>query len=294
MRQKDDPSILGWFTDNELRWGPDWRGSDELLTLFLDFPARTPGREGAIEFLKKRYAGIGEFNAIWGGRYASWDALASAAEPLKPPYVLEPLWAQNQEIERAANDKDPRRKAFTADCEAFAGLLADRYFGACVTAIRAADPGHLVFGARFAYVPQKAVIEAAGRHLDVISFNCYALDPTHALVAYEPTGRPFLCGEFSFRGDDAGLPNAKGAGPRVPTQADRARAFEHFATTCLRHPQLVGYHWFEHADEPKEGRFDGENSNYGIVNIQDEVYEVLAQTMKRVNVEAERLHGGGK
>ena len=37
--RKDDRSILGWFTDNELRWGPDWRGKDELLTMFLSLPA---------------------------------------------------------------------------------------------------------------------------------------------------------------------------------------------------------------------------------------------------------------
>ncbi len=292
--QKDDATILGWFTDNELRWGPDWRGTDELLTLFLNMPVKASGREAAIEFLKKRYATIADFNAIWGGRYASWQALASSAEPLQPPYVLPPLWEQNQEVERQANDKDARRKAFTADCETFAGLLAERYFAVSVAAIRAVDPGHLVFGARFAYVPQKAVIEAAGRHLDVISFNCYAFDPTHALVAYAPTGRPLLVGELSFRGDDVGLPNTKGAGPRVPTQADRARAFEAYVTTLLRHPQLVGYHWFEHADEPKEGRFDGENSNYGIVDINDQVYEVLAQAMQKVNAEAERLHAGSR
>jgi agarase len=36
----DDVRVLGWFTDNELRWGSDWRGPDELLTMFLDEPVR--------------------------------------------------------------------------------------------------------------------------------------------------------------------------------------------------------------------------------------------------------------
>ena len=35
MPRAGDRWLLGWFTDNELRWGPDWRGSDELLTMFL-------------------------------------------------------------------------------------------------------------------------------------------------------------------------------------------------------------------------------------------------------------------
>jgi hypothetical protein len=42
---RTDPSILGWFTDNELRWGPDWRGNDELLTLFLNLPTGAAGRK---------------------------------------------------------------------------------------------------------------------------------------------------------------------------------------------------------------------------------------------------------
>jgi hypothetical protein len=247
-----------------------------------------------VEFLKSRYATVDTFNKILGGNHASWESLASAQEPIKAPYTMEALWAQNQEVEREANEKDPRRKAFSDDCESFAGLLADRYLKTAVAAIREADPNHLIFGCRFAYVPQKKVIQAAGKHLDVISFNCYAFDPTHALVAYEPTGKPLLCGEYSFRGDDSGLPNTRGAGPRVPTQADRAKAFTEYTLTCLKHPQFLGYHWFEHADEPKEGRFDGENSNYGIVNINDDVYEVLAAAMVKINKQAEEIHSNYK
>ena len=53
---------------------------------------------------------------------------------------------------------------------------------------------------------------------------------------------------------------------------------------------MVGYHWFEHADQPAEGRFDGENSNYGTVTIQDETYAELTETMTRVNEAAESIH----
>ena len=53
---------------------------------------------------------------------------------------------------------------------------------------------------------------------------------------------------------------------------------------------MVGYHWFEHADQPAEGRFDGENSNFGLVTIEDEVYPELTETMIRVNAAAEQIH----
>ena len=113
------------------------------------------------------------------------------------------------------------------------------------------------------------MIAAAARYLDVISFNCYELDASSVIDAYAASGKPCLISEFSFRGDDAGLPNSRGAGPRVASQTERAQCFEHYVTAALRKPSVVGYHWFEHADQPAEGRFDGENSNYGMVTIED-------------------------
>jgi agarase len=53
---------------------------------------------------------------------------------------------------------------------------------------------------------------------------------------------------------------------------------------------MVGFHWFEHADQPKEGRFDGENSNYGLVTIEDRPWDVLVQRMTEVNAGLEARH----
>jgi hypothetical protein len=238
-----EPDLIGWFIDNELRWGPDWRGPDELLLQFLNLPPATPGRIAATEWLRQRHGG-----------------------------------------------SDPPRTAFAADCDAFAALAADRYFALTIAAIKAADPNHLVLGCRFAFPPPAAVIDAAGRHLDVISFNCYGPDANGALDAYAVTGKPCLIGEFSFRGADSGLPNTNGAGPVVATQSERAAAFRHYVSTALQRRTLVGYHWFEHADQPAEGRFDGENSNFGTVTINDDVYEDLTRAMTALNAEAEDLH----
>ena len=129
-----------------------------------------------------------------------------------------------------------------------------------------------------------------GAICDVVSFNCYDLDPSAAIDTYAAVGKPCLIGEFSFRGDDSGLPNTNGAGPRVASQAERAACFEHYVTAALRRRAVVGYHWFEHADQPAEGRFDGENSNFGTVTIEDDVYQELTQTMTAVNAEAEQMH----
>jgi agarase len=75
----------------------------------------------------------------------------------------------------------------------------------------------------------------------------------------------------------------RGAGPLVDTQEDRARCYETCMRAALRHPNFVGYEWFKLGDEPKEGRFDGENSNYGLVDINNKPYDVLVKKMTEVN-----------
>jgi len=286
---RNDAGFIGWFTDNELQWAPDWRGPDELLTVFLNEEAGSPGRETAIRLLRNRYDSFREFKSVWHIAVDSWHELA-AMQTTDPPFIRQNLNTERIEVDQPT--PDARRARFFADCDAFAGALAERYFEVTVAAIKEADPNHLVLGCRFAYVPQQSVIEAAARHLDVIGFNCYDYDPTPTIEAYARSGKPCLIGEFSFRGDDSGLPNTIGAGPRVASQGERARSFQHYVDAGLKQPALIGYHWFLHADQPAEGRFDGENSNYGVVTIDDVVYDELTRGMAGVQAEAETMHRG--
>ena len=221
---------------------------------------------------------------------SSWNEFALLTH-VEPPYRRKPTYQRSAHDEDAANRACPGRAAFTADCDAFAALVAERYFALTSAAIKAADPHHLVLGCRFAYVPPPGVIDAAARHVDVISFNCYDPDASTVIDAYAVTGKPCLIGEFSFRGADSGLPNTNGAGPLVATQAERAVCFRRYVTAALRKQAVVGFHWFEHADQPANGRFDGENSNFGTVTIGDDVYEELTQAMSTINAEAEDRHG---
>lgn len=287
--RRNDPGLLGTFIDNELYWSPDWRGADELLTLFLNLPSHRPGRVAAISRLQEHYREFSQFNAVWRTLARSWEELSRIGH-IDAPFFRMPPGGLNDALETKANLANPAREAFSADCDAFAAVVAERYFEMCVSAIRAVDPNHLVIGSRFGYQPQPNVIAAAGRYLDVISFNCYDFDASRVIDAYAATGKPCLISEFSFRGDDAGLPNTSGAGPRVASQTERAQCFERYVTAALRKPNVVGYHWFEHADQPAQGRFDGENSNFGTVTIEDSVYDELTETMTRVNGTAEQIH----
>ncbi|MCL2714763.1 MAG: agarase [Alphaproteobacteria bacterium] len=284
-----NPHLLGRFIDNELRWGPDWRGQDEPLSLFLNLPPHSFGRRAAITWLAGRHGDIAAFNAVWRLHAATWETLETI-ERITPVHSRKPPLDRDPAAEMRADRADPARPAFFADCDDFLGVVAERYFSLTTTALKAADPDHLVLGSRFAFPPPPSVIAAAGRHLDVISLNCYVDDPSAVLSAFQDCGKPCLIGEFSFRATDSGLPNTSGAGPVVATQKERAAAFTRYATTALRHAGVVGYHWFEHADQPREGRFDGENSNFGTVTIEDDVYETLTAAMAALNRDAETIH----
>jgi agarase len=286
---KNDRQLLGWFADNELRWGPDWRGGDELLALFLNLPAGAPGRRAAFDFLRARHPDVAGFDRLWETPFASWDEAERAGAIATPGYALRKKGAQNLQVDRTA--ADPRSAAFLDDANAFSELAADRYFSVVGDALREADPNHLFLGCRFAIVPPPPVLAAAARRVDVISANCYdPRGPGWFLDAYAAVPKPVLIGEFAYRARDSGLPNAHGAGPLVDTQAERAERFDFYVRIALAKPNLVGYHWFEHADEPKEGRFDGEDSNYGVVSIEGVPYAALTQTMTDLNARAEALH----
>ena len=86
--------------------------------------------------------------------------------------------------------------------------------------------------------------------------------------------------------------NTIGAGEPVQTQRERADRFEEYVIGLMKLPYAVGYHWFQYSDQPAEGRNDGENSNYGVVDGADEPWEVLTARMQAVNARAEAVHAG--
>jgi hypothetical protein len=241
-----DPWLLGYFTDNELRWGKDWRSGDSLLESYLKMPAASPGYRKAAELLKAR-----------------GHAAASLTD----------------------DDRDE-----------FLGMAAAEYARVTRDAIRRHDANHLVLGCRFAGYPGDSAMRAVAPYFDVISFHSYSpAAPVDRLkLITRLTGKPTMITEFSFKAMDSGLPNTKGAAKPVATQQDRAKGFKGYVEALAGLPNCVGYHWFEYRDEPAEGRFDGENSNYGVVKIDFTPWEVLTAEMTQVNSGIEAQHGAAE
>jgi hypothetical protein len=243
-RFRDDPWLLGYFTDNELHWEPDWRSPESLLKMFLKFSPRSAGRQFAELFVDIQ------------------------------------------------TRRRPKKKLTSHDEEIFLEVVAAEYFNICRQAIRRRDPNHLVLGCRFAGRAPAAVLRAMTPYIDIVSFNTYEHKaPLGALRRfYRMTNKPVMLTEFSFKAKDSGLPNTKGGGKPVATQRDRAKLFERFVTSLAKMRECIGYHWFKYADQPKQGRFDGEDNNYGLVRIDDTPWEVLTEKMREVNAGLEKRH----
>lgn len=268
--------VLGVFLDNEMPWfgksGWDDIPTYTLLEKAFELPLDDVRRRGAVKFLEERHGSIEGFAKAWGRPFETWGAVDAVT------------------MQTSSGD------AAMADREAFTAMLADRFFEVAARITREEMPGTLLLGVRFPGNAPESVIRACGRHCDVVSVNQYVFEPR----ADERTlarfwllgGRPLMHTEFSWRSrsNASGNPNTRGAGAIVETQAERAAAYEGLVPDTLSFPVVIGSHWFEFSDQSPEGRFDGENSNYGIVDIHDKPYGELLAGMARANATLHEVH----
>lgn len=271
-------NLIGYWSDNELHFGPDWREL-HLFDSYLSLDASAPGKQELLTLLKDRYATFSDFATDFTTIATSWN-------DLEPPSLVTD-WTSTGGV---------------ATRTAWVALVAERYFSITSDAIEDADPNHLFFGPRMiAQTAGVPLLEAAARHVDVASFNLYPLrpelieplrnaDPTYlptdgALAAHAAIiDKPVVISEWSFRAADSGLPNTwPPLFPTLDNQSQRAGAYERFVDELLDTSWVVGQHWFEHADEPPAGRFDGEDSNFGLVDNNDDPYPLLTAVSRTMH-----------
>lgn len=278
---KTDPWLFGYFLDNELEWYGKTGSEGALFDEAMKRPANHSAKRGAVDYLKAKYATVGDLNKAWGAQVASFEALPA----------LTALGGANQ-------------ATVAADKRGFVRLVADLYFKHATAAIRKADPNHLILGCRFAGGAPADIWDICGNYCDIVTFNSYdRVD----LAKGEATGvaerfrgffklarKPMMLTEWSFPALDAGLPSKHGAGMRVDTQAQKAECFRIYQEMLFRLPFMVGSDYFMWVDEPALGISDTfpEDSNYGLVNEEDVPYAQLTAMAMRVNKMVYALHGG--
>lgn len=269
--------LIGYFANNELPWYGErgWPTTPKisLLTRYMQLPREAAGKLRLIDFFKAYYQNdFSAFSRDWDVHAESFDALRDQRRIAARSRICAKVTAE------------------------WAGIVAEQYFSLCAGVIRRYDPNHLFLGARFAGRAQKSVMAACGKYTDVVSINLYSktgeVDVNFLNAVAALTGRPILITEFSWRAmeNSSGCSNALGADVTVLTQQDRADAFRRYATQILALPYLVGYDWFQLFDQPPAGRFDGENSNYGLLDVYDHPYEELLAAITEINGQANDLH----
>ncbi|MEW6269444.1 MAG: hypothetical protein AB1689_09130 [Thermodesulfobacteriota bacterium] len=297
-----DPWCYGAFVDNELPWGATTLSVGTHLDAYLTLPAGAPGKVALQRFFEDRYGGdVGALNAAWALELRSFEQIQELGRATGCPLV-EPIG------DDGCLKAEPAQRR--ADRMAFEAAVAGRYAEVMSAAFDEAAPGVLNLGVRlFSIYTHPDVARAIAPHVDVMSLNDYDYGAVERPILvslsggaefgylfgsdsfgdlatlHRITGKPLLIGEWFYR-----VTRTDGAGPALPplfpevaTHEEQAAAYRAYAERMIDLPFVVGHHWFQWMDQPREGRRDGENQWIGVVDIEDEPREHLAAAMREVN-----------
>jgi hypothetical protein len=219
-----------------------------------------------------------------------WGADSTDNQPLLDDYLALPAGSPGLAVAQQYED----------DPNGFLYALATRYFQVTTAAIRQYDTHHLILGvkAEGQYI-QPQLLEAASPYVDVFSIDNYTLKPDFNQIIdqiwpqYLPVTttfsnfeqyvkKPIMVAEYSFTASGPNTPDTvPGTLAVYPTQQARAAAYtDAMAPLYEDAPWVVGDEWFEYVDEPAGGRFDGENNNFGVVNVDDQPYQDLVTQLE--------------
>jgi hypothetical protein len=271
---RDSPYRIGYFSDNEVGW---WAGA--LFVFYSMKPADSATKERWVETLRAHYADDWQrFTAdfVPPSGVDSWAALLATTGMTR----MRPGGGGIHVVRE------------------WCGIVAHRYYALASRAIHAADPDALYFGDRLPIYYDPAAVRAMAPYVDAIATN-YNVDSSDGWIADYyfdglrklSGGKPVLISEWFFaaRHNRTGNRN-NGHLMTVDTQAERAAgaaaATENFAAI----PELVGAHWFQYYDHPKGGRADGEDYDFGLVDINDRPYRRLASALAIANRRADEIH----
>ncbi len=233
---------VGVFVDNEMPWqGKEGLTAEGILTC----PADQPAKIAFSKFLKEKYADIAKLNAAWGASFADWNAFL------------------------AERDFIPQTEAGKGDLLALERKYYERYFEVCKNAVKKVSPDVLYMGCRFAGFGwvNPLCMEVAAEQCDAVSANFY-MDSLEGMELPDSLkDKPVIVGEFHFGSMDRG--NFWSGLQHSKTGGERAEKFKKYMESAIKHPNIVGAHWFQWFDQSATGRFDGENAAIGIVDVCD-------------------------
>ena len=269
---RDNKNLVGYFIDNELGWkdGFGRPGQD----FFDGLDGNNPNRQEVIKVIRSVRKTIEEFNKDWGVELKSWEEINDWESLPKGP----------------ARASDELRSAWLEH-------LAKDYFKVTTELIHRYDPNHLILGVRYKGGAPVELFRASRGFTDVQSINIYRadarLDAALMDAMYKEAEQPIVISEYGFHSLDGRSGNRNLSGfiwGHVIDQQARADGYRLFTTRMARVPYIIGADWFQWNDEPPSGRADGEDVNFGVVDIKDKPYEGLVEAIRQTRAAVNELH----
>lgn len=251
----NDRNLIGYFMTNE----PEWAfGKHNLASEMLEANPGTHTRQALARYLRERYDdNANAFAEAWGAPGKSFEAI-------------------ERENWRRAEDRSAKALDDTWE---FSKRIVRRWMSCMSGACRKAAPNHLNLGVRWAWISSDLCYEVAD-YCDVFAINNYGFEPPleQFLEIGQRSKKPILIGEFHHGATDRGLPSSGIQG--VATTRERGIAYRRYVELCASSPVCVGCHYFQYADQPIMGRFDGENYNIGLVDVCFKPYAELVDSAR--------------
>jgi hypothetical protein len=271
---RGSPYRIGYFSDNEVGW---WAGA--LFVYYSKQPAGSHTKERWVALLRRHY-------------HDDWAGFAADFAPPQGVHSWPALLAST-----AMTRMRPGGNGIAVVRE-WTGIVAEHYYALAARAIRAADPEALYFGDRLPIYYDPAAVRAMTPYVDAIATN-YNVDSGDGWVArYFFEGlealsgnKPVLLTEWFFAARENRTGNRNnGHLMTVGSQAERARGAAAATLNFARIPAIVGSQWFQYYDHPKGGRADGEDYDFGLVDIDNRPYRRLTAALGAANREAPAIH----
>jgi hypothetical protein len=265
---RDDPRVLGYYSDNEMGW---WNAT--LFKMTLEQAPTSGQRQRLMQLLRETY-------------HTNWSELLKDFEP-------EGVGSFEELDQHGMLYLRPGSKGIRT-YRRFLSLVAERYYSLVREIIHTYDPRGLILGDRYQsfYYPEVARASASSVDADSSNLNAawndgtfprFYFDTLHAL-----SSKPVIVSEFYMAAQQnrSGDKNDVSTFPTVTTQKERVAGFCNTVNALARIPYVVGADWFQYYDEPTRGRADGEDYNFGLVDIHDQLYEPLTAAAQALDLAA--------
>ena len=271
---RGSPYRIGYFSDNEVGW---WGGA-----LFRYYSAAAPTtytKQRLVRLLRQVYRD-------------DWRRFTADFAP--PPGVAN--WRQLRDAREVTHLRPGGNGVAVVRRWTF--LVAQHYYQLSRDAIHAADPDALFLGDRLPIYYDPMAVRAEAPYVDVVSTNYNVDSPEGWIAPYYfaglhalTGGKPILVSEWFYAAQDNRTGNRNnGHLMTVATQTARAEGAAAATRAFVSLPDLVGLHWFQYYDDPKGGRKDGEDYDFGLVDVRGEPYRRLTAALDAVNRDVPEIH----